>query len=522
MMDKLKYIKIEDENGSLSDSIPIGADAKNIDTESNSTVEAELNSLKTKDINQDNLISDLQDQIKSLASGSPLVANNVNEMTDTSRIYVNTTDGHWYFFNGRSWADGGVYQATEIEDGSITKEKLSNEVVSSIYEVIGTENLYDKNETNTAKLAPNLSGNTIVGGVSSTAFILPINKNSTITIEKISSARFTWCTSTDFPIDGVTYNQVRAAGAVTKQTITSGANDNYLLVVYYLPSQDTTITKEEIEASIKVYYGEEWVEAVTKSENLQKQIDNIAVDVINSTDNMINLLSYKPLGTLTKGYIALSCDDGGNALATYTIPRLKYFKTLYNKNIPVTFGLMTDSQVFQNDTYKALVQEMVADYGCEVAIHGGTSYLSYTLNELKEFLDTQKTQLTSLCNEEPKSIIYPNHDYNIKTSTLAGSYFGVCCTGGVNKPIKYLFDTAGPRSNMYTLYRMSLLNSSVTKEKIKNMLDYVKDNNLITLPFWHDNSLNTDEKKELLDYIVQYGVQIGLNFITVSDIKNII
>lgn len=30
-MDKLKYIKIENEDGSLSDAIPIGADAKNID-----------------------------------------------------------------------------------------------------------------------------------------------------------------------------------------------------------------------------------------------------------------------------------------------------------------------------------------------------------------------------------------------------------------------------------------------------------------------------------------------------------
>lgn len=31
-MDKLKYIKIEDEDGKLSDNIPIGADASNIDT----------------------------------------------------------------------------------------------------------------------------------------------------------------------------------------------------------------------------------------------------------------------------------------------------------------------------------------------------------------------------------------------------------------------------------------------------------------------------------------------------------
>ena len=55
----------------------------------------------------------LQTQINSLASGSPLVASSVSEMTDTTRVYVNTTDGHWYTYNGTSWVDGGVYQAVE-------------------------------------------------------------------------------------------------------------------------------------------------------------------------------------------------------------------------------------------------------------------------------------------------------------------------------------------------------------------------------------------------------------------------
>lgn len=51
--------------------------------------------------------------IKNLAKGSPLVASSVAEMTDTNRIYVNTTDGHWYYYKNSNWTDGGVYQATE-------------------------------------------------------------------------------------------------------------------------------------------------------------------------------------------------------------------------------------------------------------------------------------------------------------------------------------------------------------------------------------------------------------------------
>lgn len=68
--------------------------------------------------------SNLQNQINGLASGSPLVASTVSEMTDTSRVYVNTTDGHWYYYNGSTWIDGGVYQATEVDNGAIDILKL--------------------------------------------------------------------------------------------------------------------------------------------------------------------------------------------------------------------------------------------------------------------------------------------------------------------------------------------------------------------------------------------------------------
>ena len=76
--------------------------------------------------------SSLQSQINGLASGSPLAASSTAGMTDTSRIYVNTTDGHWYYYNGSVWADGGVYQATEIDDDAVTPNKLSSELRKEI------------------------------------------------------------------------------------------------------------------------------------------------------------------------------------------------------------------------------------------------------------------------------------------------------------------------------------------------------------------------------------------------------
>lgn len=54
--------------------------------------------------------------------GKPLAANTAAEMTDTTTIYVYTGNepdmepGHWYYYNGAEWADGGVYGA----DGGIS------------------------------------------------------------------------------------------------------------------------------------------------------------------------------------------------------------------------------------------------------------------------------------------------------------------------------------------------------------------------------------------------------------------
>lgn len=50
----------------------------------------------------------------------------------TSGIYVTSDNGHWYYWNGSAWTDGGVYQATEIADNSITKNKIVSGLANNI------------------------------------------------------------------------------------------------------------------------------------------------------------------------------------------------------------------------------------------------------------------------------------------------------------------------------------------------------------------------------------------------------
>lgn len=55
------------------------------------------------------------------AYGSPLTATTVAGMTDHTRVYVYTgsesgkTAGHWYYWNGSAWTDGGVYNSTAVQ-----------------------------------------------------------------------------------------------------------------------------------------------------------------------------------------------------------------------------------------------------------------------------------------------------------------------------------------------------------------------------------------------------------------------
>lgn len=60
--------------------------------------------------------SEVSDQLSTLTSATPLVASSTAGMIDTTRIYVNTTDGHWYWYNGENWQDGGVYQSSGLNE----------------------------------------------------------------------------------------------------------------------------------------------------------------------------------------------------------------------------------------------------------------------------------------------------------------------------------------------------------------------------------------------------------------------
>ena len=77
--------------------------------EQDADIEAFKNSVTTE-------LEGMDIKIDSAVSGSPLVASSTDEMTDTTRVYVNTTDGKWYYYDGEEWQIGGTYQSSENSD----------------------------------------------------------------------------------------------------------------------------------------------------------------------------------------------------------------------------------------------------------------------------------------------------------------------------------------------------------------------------------------------------------------------
>lgn len=99
--------------------------------------EASINETLTTTIeNQNTRITGVEHEVASAVQGTPLVASSTAGMTETDRIYVNSTDGHWYYYDGDSWNDGGEYQAVAIADNSIDGDSLVTPLQKSVnYEV---------------------------------------------------------------------------------------------------------------------------------------------------------------------------------------------------------------------------------------------------------------------------------------------------------------------------------------------------------------------------------------------------
>ena len=103
----------------------------------------------------------LGNKLKTLFS-SPLKAAAVANMTDTAKVYVYTgseagyTTGHWYYFDGEDWADGGVYNAVAVSTdtnltapGEAADAKAVGDAIQKMGRATQNDVIYDEWEAGT-------------------------------------------------------------------------------------------------------------------------------------------------------------------------------------------------------------------------------------------------------------------------------------------------------------------------------------------------------------------------------------
>ena len=88
--------------------------------------------IPSKSISTDKLDDNVLSLIGSLKPSGTDTSTNILAFTSNKGIYVATDNGHWYYWNGSAYADGGVYQAVEIANGSVLYNKLSQDVKNSL------------------------------------------------------------------------------------------------------------------------------------------------------------------------------------------------------------------------------------------------------------------------------------------------------------------------------------------------------------------------------------------------------
>ena len=127
-------------NGKTNEWIPLGSNRIDL---GNYYTKEESEQFE-EDINDE--IEDIRSEVESVASGSPKgVYSTLADLqsaypTGTSGIYVVSADGHWYYWNGSAWTDGGIYLS------SLPDNKMSKTSTNSLQNKVITENL--------TKLAP--------------------------------------------------------------------------------------------------------------------------------------------------------------------------------------------------------------------------------------------------------------------------------------------------------------------------------------------------------------------------------
>lgn len=287
------------------------------------------NTYETK-ANHNASISTLTSQISSLASGSPLVASSTSGMTDTTKTYVNTADGYWYYYNGNEWARGGVYQGTELSNGVVNYNKLDALLKKESFVEIHAEDLL-------WKLGKGMYNGQYFSDeniVSSSPFILP--KGNTITINTtLLKYRITYY--------DLNYNYIGNTGSYSSSSTPWSYNDTCIVIISVTRGSGNVTEESDCNNTNIIFNG-----VVEKeSYNLGQSILSGGFSKMGSTRMFVSKPFYLEKGTkisLSPDLITISGSYPNYGLMFFNIQEENIQKDISNSAIALHKGYFTATQ----------------------------------------------------------------------------------------------------------------------------------------------------------------------------------
>ena len=368
-----------------------------------------------------NRVNEIDTKVDSVASGSPLVASSTSEMTDTDRVYVNTTDGKWYYYDGDSWEIGGTYQASVIDNNQIKYNMLDNNI-QNYFETNGDTTIESITWTdgfwNTSQETPTESTSDTIQHASIT-----VNAGEIYNIKGYSSsAARCWCLCDS---DGKKIDITSQTSGFKFDSIIIPNNGKYLRL-------------------------NQWNVAVTqKQETIVTKTNNI------ETNNTEMLRINNNILTLVKDYDAVKIKD-----FSQTIYENPYKGRWIQINVPNSADLIATDDVleFECDIFSKDISKI---YRVDLWPKKGTNY---------EIMYYGTTQDRYKYNFENKLCIEKINDYilHIKFRFKEVAYQ----TESDNK--EFLFTpTIQETDNNYECDVFNIKFKNITQNKVINYIDYV-------------------------------------------------
>lgn len=223
------------------------------------------NTVNAKLEEQDSQIALINNKVNAAVDNSPIPVASTSDMTDTTRIYVNTTNGYWYYYDGDSWEQGGVYQSTGIGDNTITTAMIQNKSITPEKLDLNfsrSDQLFNKNDYNTVAKIWNENTGVFTDSANSRSLYIPVTAGQTYYVTKTLGSRFALCTTSVIPtsseVVALNTSGNNSPTTNTKLSITAPENANYLCVFFYNVGADSGLTQSEIADTIMINTGSDY------------------------------------------------------------------------------------------------------------------------------------------------------------------------------------------------------------------------------------------------------------------------